>query len=71
MTVPAGRRSVVVRLPTTARGAAIAAEIDGDAGDLQVQVVKMAKDGFAQVTLNRKANTSIDVVLFFVSRRSD
>jgi hypothetical protein len=31
----------------------------------------MPKDGFAQVTLNRKANTSIDVVLFFVSRRSD
>jgi hypothetical protein len=71
VTVPAGRRSVVVRLPSSARGSAIAAEIDGDPGDLHVQVVRMPKDGFAQVTLNRKANTSIDVVLFFVSRRSD
>ena len=71
VTVPAGRRSVVVRLPSSARGSAIAAEIDGDPDDLHVQVVRMPKDGFAQVTLNRKAHTSIDVVLFFVSRRSD
>jgi hypothetical protein len=71
VTVPAGRRSAAVQIPVVARGSAIAAEIDGDAGDLQVEGVTVTRDGFAQVTLDRRATTAVDVQLYFVTRRSD
>lgn len=70
VTVPTGRRSVAVQLPSFARGSAIAAEIDGDPGDMQVEAVTVTKDGLAQVTLNARATTPIDVVIYIVGRRS-
>ncbi len=66
ITIPAGRQSVLAELPASAHGAAIAAEIDGGAGQVRVQSVALNDDGTLRVTLNQPTVEPIDVIWFVV-----
>lgn len=67
VTVPAGRQSVVAELPASDRGAAIAAEIDGEPGETRVQSVSVRDDGTMRITLNQRTPEAVDVMWFVVS----
>lgn len=66
ITIPAGRQSVLAELPASAHGAAIAAEIDGGAGQIRVQSVALNEDGTLRITLNQPTAEPIDVMWFVV-----
>jgi hypothetical protein len=66
VTIPAGRQSVLVKLPASAHGAAIAAEIDGGTGQIRVQAVALGDDGTLHITLNEPTTEPIDVMWFVV-----
>ena len=67
ISVPQGRRSIVVRVPDKLRGAAITANIEGEEVDLLVQSVRVADDGTVRINLNRRTSTPVHLVLYVVS----
>jgi len=66
-TIPTGKRSVVVQLPDKLIGSVIAADIEGERGELRVRSVAANDDGTIRITLNQTAPTSTDVLWFVVS----
>jgi hypothetical protein len=66
-TVPQGKRSVVVQLPDKLIGSVIAADIDGERGELRVRSVVSDDDGTIRITLNQPAPTPVEVLWFVVS----
>jgi hypothetical protein len=69
VTIPAGRESVVAELPASAHGAAIAAEIDGVAGEVRVQSIELLDEGTLRITLNQETAEPVDVMWYVVSSR--
>ncbi len=66
VTVPAGRQSVVAELPESARGAAVAAQVDGDYGSVRVKAVALRDDGRLHITLNESTSEPVEVVWFVI-----
>ena len=66
VTVPAGRQSVVAELPENARGAAVAAQVDGDYGDVRVKSVALRDDGRLYITLSERTSEPVEVIWFVI-----
>jgi len=66
-TVPQGKRSVVVQLPDKLIGSVIAADIDGERGELRVRSVVADDYGTIRITLNQPAPAPVEVLWFVVS----
>jgi hypothetical protein len=70
VTIPAGRRSIVIDdLPPRLRGAAIAAELESEQAALRVESVTTRADGSVLVSLNQRADSAVRVSWFVVSGR--
>ena len=66
-TIPLGKRSVIVQLPDKLIGSVIAADIEGERGELRVRSVVADDDGTIRITLNQPAPTPVEVLWFVVS----